>query len=168
MESSFANETLNFHNNLINFLILFVLLGVLWKRTMPAVLNARQHKVTEALNEAQRAKQEAQNFIETQKQRMASAEREAEQILVEARQVAEQMKKSIADQTKLDGADLERKLTQQIETQRQMVITELRSQAAIGAVRLAEASLPGAITANVKSGLQERFINQLDTIGNVK
>lgn len=165
---SFANETLNFHNNLINWIILAVLLTVLWNRVMPAIITSRKGKITAALSDAARSKQEAQSFLETQKQRIANAEKEADQILVEAKKVAEQMKQQIIEQSKKEAADLEVKLVQQIETQRQMAITELRSQAAIGAVRLAEASLPGAITPTVKQGLQDRFVSQLDTIGTSK
>jgi F-type H+-transporting ATPase subunit b len=168
MESSFINETFNFHNNLINFLVLVVLLGLLWNKMMPALLASRKEKVHAALTDAARTRQEGEEFLQTQKQRIANAEREAEDILVEARRVAEQMKTQITEQTKKDAVDLEQKLVQQIETQRQMVITELRSQAAIGAVRLAEASLPGAITPKVKKGLQDRFVSQLDTIGSNK
>lgn len=160
-------EELNklFENNLINWAVLMVLLGVLWSKTMPGLFTARRNRIETALTEAGRAKQEGQAFIASQRERIANAEKEADQILVEAKKVAEEMKQQIAEQTKKDSEDLRRKIDQQIATHRQMVITELRSQAATLAVRLAEASLPGAITPNVKNGLQERFIDQLDSLG---
>lgn len=162
---SFVHDTFNFQNNLINWIVLAVLLCILWKRMMPAIFAARRTKIETLINDAARDKEDGRVFLEAQKQRIGNAEKEAEQILVEAKNVANQMKQQMADQTKKDAADLEVKLTQQIETQRQMVITELRSTAATVAVGLAQASLPGAITPAVKQGLQERFIQQLDTIG---
>lgn len=154
-----------FENNLINWVVLVVLLVLLWQKIMPPVFEARRRKIEHALSEASRAKNEGEKFIAEQRARIENAEKEAEQILVEAKRVAEEMRQQIAEQSKKDAEDLHRKIEQQIATNRQMVITELRSQAATVAVRLAEASLPGAITSSVKQGLQERFISQLDQIG---
>ena len=154
-----------FENNLINFIVLAVLLGILWQRVMPGVFAARKERIERDLTEAKRIQREGEEFYEQQKVRIANAEKEAELILVDAKRVAEQMKEQITQQTKKDAEDLEKKITQQIATQRQMVITELRSQAATVAVRIAEASLPGAITGKVKQGLQDRFIKQLDSVG---
>ena len=154
-----------FRNNLANWIVLVILVGVLWTKFMPKTFGDRRRKIQTALDEATNARDEGTKFLASQKQRIDNAEREADQILVEAKEVAERMKLDIAEQTKKDAIDLQRKIEQQIQTHRQMVITELRSQAATVAVRIAEASLPGAITPNVKQGLQERFINQLDQIG---
>jgi F-type H+-transporting ATPase subunit b len=154
-----------FKNNLLNWVVLVILLGILWAKNMPKVFEGRRRKIETAINEAAAARSEGQKFITEQRTRIENAEKEAAQILVEAKQVAERMKLDIAEQTKKDAADLEKKIGQQIATHRQMVITELRSQAATVAVRLAEASLNGAITGNIKQGLQERFITQLDQIG---
>jgi F-type H+-transporting ATPase subunit b len=154
-----------FENNFLNFIVLFIALGVLWSKVMPGIFQGRKHRIDSAIAEAGRAKEEGNAFLNTQKARIANAEKEADQILVEAKETAEAMKRDIADSTRKDIENLHIKIDQQIATHRQMVITELRSQAATLAVRLAEASLPGAITPAVKQGLQERFINQLDSIG---
>jgi F-type H+-transporting ATPase subunit b len=154
-----------FKNNLANWIVLVILLAVLWQKNMPKLFADRRRKIDTALTDASKAQTEGERYITEQRDRIQNAEREAEQILVEAKQLAERMKVDIAEQTKKDSADLEKKIEQQIATHRQMVITELRSQAATVAVRIAEASLPGAITNKVKEGLQERFINQLDQLG---
>jgi F-type H+-transporting ATPase subunit b len=154
-----------FRNNLANWIVLAILLGVLWQKNMPKLFDDRRRKIDTALADAARAQEEGKRFIAEQTTRIENAEKEADKILVEAKELAERMKIDIAEQTKKDSADLEKKIEQQIATHRQMVITELRSQAATVAVRIAEASLPGAITSSVKQGLQERFINQLDQIG---
>lgn len=154
-----------FKNNLANWLILVILVGILWQKNMPKLFGDRRNKIETAIADAAKAQEEGTKFLADQRNRIDNAEKEADKILVEAKQVAESMKADIAEQTKKDAADLERKIDQTIATHRQMVITELRSQAATVAVRIAEASLPGAITDRVKQGLQERFISQLDQIG---
>jgi F-type H+-transporting ATPase subunit b len=154
-----------FQNNLVNWLILVGVVSFMWMKFMPGVFGSRRQKIQTAIDDAQRAKKEGGAFLAEQRERIANAEKEAERILIEARQVAEQIKQQTSEKTKTDVEALEKKLDQQIATHRQMVITELRSQAATAAVRLAEASLPGAITPTVKKGLQERFVTQLDQLG---
>ena len=154
-----------FENNLINWLILAAILVFMWNKYMPGIFEARRKKIEQSLDDAARARKEGNDFLLEQKQRIDNAAREAENILLEANQVAAQMKQQFTEETKKDAKALEQKIEQQIATHRQMVITELRSSAATVAVRLAEASLPGAITDKVKHGLQERFLNQLDSAG---
>lgn len=157
-----------FENNLINWVVLAIMVLVLWNKFMPGLFASRRKRIEEAFSRADREREEGQKFLAEQRTRIENAERDAEQILVDARRTAEQMKEQIAAQTTRDIAELHKKIDQQIATHRQMVIQELRSQAATVAVRIAEASLPGAITPNVKNGLQDRFIAQLDSLGSNK
>src|SRR5215475_4497349 len=125
-----------FRNNLVNWLILVGVVYYFWMKIMPAVFGDRRQKIQSAIDDAERAKQEGQAFLTEQKARIANAEKESDDILVEARKVAEQVKQQAAEKAQADIAALERKLDQQIATHKQMVITELRSQAAVTAVRL--------------------------------
>ena len=161
-------ESLNalFESNLINWLLLVAFLVYLWMKFMPGIFKDREDRITTALREAEQARLEGRKFQEEQQTRIANAEKEAENILVEAKQMAERMKTEMSVEMRKDADSLQKKIDQQIATERQMAITELRSQAATVAIRLAEASLPGAITPNVKNGLQDQFIKQLDSIGN--
>ena len=159
---------INWHDNGLNWLILVGLVIYLFSRILPGALSARKQKIESAINDAQNAKKESQEFLAQQKQRIDSAQKEAENIRVEAKAVAEQMKQQMIEQTKKDVQDLEYKIKQQVETHRSMVITELRASAATVAVRLAEASLPGAITDNLRAGLQQKFVSQLDQLGTTK
>jgi F-type H+-transporting ATPase subunit b len=161
-------EALNklFESNLINWLLLVAFLVYLWMKFMPGIFKDREDRINTALREAEQAKLEGRKFQEEQTARIANAEKEAESILVEAKQAAERMKADMSEKMRSDAEALQKKIDQQIATERQMAITELRSQAATVAIRLAEASLPGAITGNVKNGLEEQFVKQLDSIGN--
>jgi len=154
-----------FSNNIINWVILVGVIVYFWNKFMPPIFAARHQRIQGAIDDAAHAKRDGEDFLQEQKQRIANAETEAKKILEDAKQTAASMKQQESEVIKKEIAELEKKLEQQIATHRQMVITELRSQAAVAAVRLAEASLPGAITDNVKKGLQERFVSQLDQIG---
>lgn len=154
-----------FHNNLINWLLLVAVLVYMWMRITPAIFKGRQDDIETALLQAAESRKEGQAFLEEQRKKIENAEHEAETILVEARKVASEMKQQIVDQTAKDSQDLKHRIEQQIEGERRLAVTEMRSQAATVAVRLAEATLPGAITSTAKSRLLGEFVEQLDTVG---
>jgi F-type H+-transporting ATPase subunit b len=154
-----------FENNIINWIGLVILLVYLWRKTMPQVFAARKERIESALRDAATARQEGQDFLVQQEQRLLNAKGEAEQILAEARAVAESMKAQIAEQTKADAQELSRKLEQEIVAQKQIALTELRSQAASAAIKLAESILPAAMTPSAKARLLSQFIEQLETVG---
>lgn len=154
-----------FGNNVINWVLLLVFLGWLWARVTPSIFASRKERIENSLGEAEAAKKEAQSFLTQQEQRIANAEKEAEQILVDARKVADEMRTQIATETKTEAENIRKRIEQQVIAERQQAITEMRSQAATVAVRLAEATLPGALTETSRKRLLGEFIEQVETIG---
>jgi F-type H+-transporting ATPase subunit b len=157
-----------FANNLINWLLLLVFLGWLWAKFTPGMFASRKESIEASLREAASAKQEAQSFLRQQEQKIANAEKEADQILVDAKRVAEEMRVQMVADTKVEADNIRRKIEQQVASERQQAITEMRSQAATVAVRLAEATLPGAISDSARKRLLGEFIEQVETIGSKK
>lgn len=154
-----------FSNNLINWILLVVILIYMWMRLTPAIFQARKEKINAALNEAELARQEGEKFRIEQEARVQNAEVEAAKILDEAKKIAADMKADIERQTAVETEALRKRIKEQIEAEERLAITEMRSRAATVAVRLAEASLPGAITSSAKSRLLKQFVEQLDTDG---
>lgn len=154
-----------FANNLINWIVLVILLGILWAKVTPAMFASRKEQIETALREASAARQEGQNFLKEQEVKIANAEKDAEQILVEAKRVASEMRAQIANDTKAEAEEIRKKIEQQIASEKHQAVTEMRSQAATVAVRLAEATLPGAVSDTARKRLLGEFIQQVDTIG---
>lgn len=157
-----------FTTNVANWILLVILLVILWIKVAPPMFRQREESVQRAIEEANRAREEGQRFFQEQSARIANAEKEAEQILEEARKIAATMQADIREQTKKETADIAQKIEQSVTAQRNMAITQLRSQAATAAVRLAEASLPGAITGSAKQRLLTQFVEQIDTVNTGK
>ncbi len=153
-----------FTTNVANWILLVILLVILWMKMAPPMFKTREESVNRAIGEANKAREDGQKFLQEQSARIANAEKEAEQILEEARKIAATMQADIREQTKKETAEIARKIEQSVDAQRNMAITQLRSQAATAAVRLAEASLPGAITDSAKKRLLTQFVEQLDTV----
>lgn len=154
-----------FENNLINWLLLLAILVYMWMRITPALFKKRQDGIEAALNEAALSRKEGQAFLDEQRQKIENAEHEAESILVEAKRVASELKEQMSKDAAKESEELKERITQQIAGERRLAVTELRSQAATVAVRLAEATLPGAITDSAKNRLLSEFVEQLDTVG---
>ncbi len=154
-----------FSNNLINWLLLMGILCYMWAKITPPLFAARKESIEKGLKEAEQARVEGQEFLKIQTERVANAEAEAATILDDAKRVAAQMKADIEAQTNNEERALKERITQQIKSEQQQAITEMRSRAATVAVRLAEASLPGAITDSSKSRLHNQFVEQLESGG---
>ncbi len=151
-----------FENNLLNWFALLAFLAWLWMKYMPAVFASRQEEITLALAEAARAKAEGEAFLEEQKKRVASAEQESDGILAEALELAGQMRQQMEAQTEKEMAELKQRIEQEIAAERQMAISQMRTAAAKAAIRLTESALPRTITDDVRSGLLDQFLDELE------
>ncbi len=154
-----------FANNLINWLLLVAILIYMWMKITPGLFESRKERIESSLKEAEKARLEGQEFLKAQQARIANAEEETKQILEDAKKLAQTMAEDIKKQTENEEKSLKERISQQIEAEQQLAITEMRSRAATVAVRLAEASLPGAISSSSKSRLHNQFIEQLENGG---
>ncbi len=154
-----------FSNNLINWILLVLILAYMWVKLTPSMFSSREEKINGALKEAEKARLEGQDFFQKQEARIANAEEGSKSILDEAAKMAATMKAEIAAQAEAEAKALSERITQQIKAEQQQAITEMRSRTATVAVRLAEASLPGAITSSSKDRLLTEFVEQLDNGG---
>lgn len=154
-----------FENNLINWIILMLLLAYMWAKVTPGIFAARKARIDASLNEAEQARIEGLEFAKKQEAIIANAEEELKKILEDSKQVAATMSAEINKQTEIEVKSLRERIDQQIANEQQQAITEMRSRAATVALRLAEASLPGAITDSAKARLLNQFVDQLESGG---
>ena len=155
----------NFQSNLVNWLVLAGLIVWGWNKIIPAVVEKRAKRINEAIDAAEKARAEAEEFLATQKARVENAEAEAEKIIDEAKVVAEQMKKEMQSQTEKDIESLKQKFDAAIANERQVVITETRKAAVRAAMQLSESYLRSNISDGEKKVLMNQFIEQLDQLG---
>lgn len=124
----------------INFLLFAF---VLYRYAIPAVRDAlrqRREKITQALDEARRAKQEAESLrreyehklaglaVEQEKMRaqaLEAAERERTRIVEEARQMAERVKNEVQQIAQREVEEARRALRQEVASQAVQMATEL-------------------------------------------
>jgi len=124
----------------INFLIFAF---ILWKYVIPAVQDAlrqRREKITQALDEAKRAKEEAESLRREYEQKLAglaaeqekmraqaleAAEHERSRVIEEARQMAERVKNETQQIAQREVEEARRVLRQEVANQAVQMATEL-------------------------------------------
>jgi F-type H+-transporting ATPase subunit b len=112
------------------------------------MIDARRERIQNALDEADRARQEARDLLEEHRKLIGQARGEAEGILAEARQVGQAMQARVKEET---DADRQRRLEEtrrQIEAETRRALEEIRTEVAelslVAAAKVARKSLDSA------------------------
>jgi F-type H+-transporting ATPase subunit b len=111
---------------IVSFLITLFVLKRYAFGPVQNMIDARRERIRNAINEADRAREEARNLLEEHKQLIGRARQEAEEILAEARRIGDAQRERVREEA---DADRQRRLE---ETQRQI---EQATQTAIGQIR---------------------------------
>ena len=146
---------------IITFLVvLFVLKKFAWPQLL-AVLDEREQRISDALAEADQARQEAEEVLRQQQQKLAAADEEARKIVAEAREAGANVRQTIVAQAREEA---ERTLDQartSIESEKRAAIAELRRETAHLAVQAAGALIDANLDDEKNRGLVDDFIARI-------
>ncbi|WP_026794195.1 MULTISPECIES: F0F1 ATP synthase subunit B [Planktothrix] len=142
--------------NLINLGILIVVLVYFGRGFLGKILNERRSTIEEAIKEAEQRQQQAEASLAEQQQKLTAAQTDAQRILAEAEERAKTVRDSILAKAAEDVARMKATASQELDSDREQVISQLRSQIATQAIELAESQLKQHLNDNV----QERLIDQ--------
>jgi F-type H+-transporting ATPase subunit b len=107
----------------------FVLKKVAFAR-IQEMIDTRRKRILEALQEADKARDEARKMLEEHRAMMAEAKGKAEEILTHARQVAEAQKKRMRDELEVDRKRRIEETTKQIEAETTRALEQIRAEVA--------------------------------------
>ena len=142
--------------NLINLGILIVVLVYFGRGFLGKILNERRSTIEEAIKEAEQRQQQAQASLAEQQQKLTVAQTAAQRILAEAEERAKTVRDSILAKATEDVERMKATASAELDSDRERVISQLRSQIATQAIELAESQLKQHLNDNV----QERLIDQ--------
>ncbi|MFZ4443136.1 MAG: F0F1 ATP synthase subunit B [Planktothrix agardhii] len=142
--------------NLINLGILIVVLVYFGRGFLGKILNERRSTIQEAIKEAEQRQQQAQASLAEQQQKLTVAQTDAQRILTEAEERAKTVRDSILAKATEDVERMKATASAELDSDRERVISQLRSQIATQAIELAESQLKQHLNDNV----QERLIDQ--------
>jgi F-type H+-transporting ATPase subunit b len=140
----------------------FVLLFVLWKFGLPAATkmsNERTKKISDSLDEAEKAKVDATSVLAEYQAQLADARAESSRIIEEARLQAEQVRSDLMGKAEAEVAELRQRNAEQVAAERGRVMGELQGQVAALAIELAEKVVESNLDREANTRLIENYIS---------
>ena len=122
---------------LITFLVVVVILRRTVWGPLLASLDAREQRIRDALEEADRARQEATALLADNRRRMAEADAAAAAVAAEARKAAERIQEEILTRAQAEAQQTLAHVRQSIEQERLAAVADLRREAATLAIEVA-------------------------------
>jgi len=123
---------------LVNFIILFTLLGVFLYKPVLKMLDERQTKIRESMEQAEKIRQETASSEEEIKAHLEKARKEGQAVIAQATQIGERMKEEAKDNARQEAESLIAKARTEIQRDRDKTIEELRAEFADIAILAAE------------------------------
>lgn len=120
------------------FLLVWGFLGRTAFRPIQNALKKREEDIQHALDEAKRAREEVAGLKADNEKLLAEAREERSKILKEAKEVKDAIIKEAKEKAKEEAQKIVVNATQEIENQRMAAVTDLKNQAGLMALEIAE------------------------------
>ena len=148
---------------LIAFAIVFVIFAKLVAPRFEQVFRARREAIEGGIERAETMQAEAKAALEQYRAQLAEARNEAAQIRDQARAEGQQILEELRVQAQEESARIVARGEEQLATQRQQVVNELRGQIGTLAVDLAGRVVGESLADDARrSGTVDRFLAELD------
>ncbi|HIE17029.1 MAG TPA: F0F1 ATP synthase subunit B [Dehalococcoidia bacterium] len=122
----------------INFAILFTLLSVFLYKPVLKMLDERQARIKESMEQAEKMRQQAARSEEEIKAHLENARKEGQAIITQATQIGERLKQEARENARRETESLIDKARREIQRERDKAVTELRKEFANIAILAAE------------------------------
>jgi F-type H+-transporting ATPase subunit b len=141
------------------FVLLAVLRKVAWGPLLTA-LEQRESSIRNSLDEAQRARQEAEQLLVENRRILADANREAARILEQGREEAERFRTAMTEQAQTEARRLVDEARREITRERQLAVQDLKRTAAELALVAAGKLLNTVVTDSEHRRLVTEFLDR--------
>ena len=144
--------------------LLFVLARFAWG-PMLAALDAREKGIQDAIDEANRQRDEAQRVMAEHQAQLADARRQAQQLMADGREAAERLRKELEEKARAESATILENARREIARERDAAVETVRKEsvdlALAAAARLLSERLDGERDRQLISG----YIDEMDRSG---
>jgi F-type H+-transporting ATPase subunit b len=140
-------------------IIFLILMFVLAKFAFPPILGyaaAREKRIQDALDQAQRDREESARALEEQKQALLRAREEAQGYVGEAQKTAERVRKDILEKARVEQEEMLARAKREIEDERLRAVDSLRREA----VDLAVAAASKLVEKRLDSQEDRRIVTE--------
>jgi len=112
----------------VNFLILFGLLTLVLYRPVLRVLDERQAKIKESIEQAERIKEQTTRSEEEIKAYLETARKEGQTVIAQATQIGERLKEEAKEKARQEAETILAKAQTEIRQERDKIIDDLRKE----------------------------------------
>jgi F-type H+-transporting ATPase subunit b len=144
--------------NLINLVIVIGVLFVFGRKTVGNVLSQRRAKIEETIKDAEARVKNAASALADGQQKLAKAQSEAEKIRATAEENASAAREAVLSAAAKDIERMKETANQDLNTERERAIAELRSQVAALAMQRVESQLKDRLDDSAQQNLINRSI----------
>jgi F-type H+-transporting ATPase subunit b len=145
----------------LSFVILFFLLAKVAYPGIKKGMEGRAEKIRTSIDEAERARSEAQRILDEYQRQLADAKSESARIIEEARQAADKLRQDLKKQAETEVAELRGRAQEDIQAQVQRAMADLQARVAELAIELAEKVVERSLDRETNMQLIENYINQV-------
>lgn len=149
-------------SNLINLSIAIALLVYFGRGFLGKILGERRSAIETAIKEAEQRKKSAASALAQQQQKLAQAQGEAAKIRTSADEGAKAARETILAKAEQDIQRMRETAAQEMGSDQERVINELRQRIAVLAMQRAEGELPSRLNDDVQQRLVNSSIAQLE------
>jgi F-type H+-transporting ATPase subunit b len=147
--------------NLINLAIVIGVLVYFGKGFLGSKLSARRQEIETAITQAEARQKQAASALAEQQQKLQMAKKEAERIKAEAQTNAEAARAAVMAQSAKDIERMKAAAAQDMSSQQDKVMQELRRRVSALAMEKVRAQLPQVLNESTQSRLVDQSIAQL-------
>ena len=156
-------ETNELIAGIVSFAIVFFFV---WKWALPAInrtLEARQQAIVGRLDDAEKAKTDAEKLRSDYERQLAEARARGNEVVEEARKTAEQLKNEMVQRAQSEAESIIAKAREEAGAEKARALAEARQEVANLTVDLAEKVVGQSLDRETQLGLVERYIAELES-----
>ncbi len=151
---------------IINLIVLYILLRVLFFKPVSNFLEQRREKVHADLDNARRDREEAQRLLEEHRQLVADNKAEAAKIIDQAVRQAEGRKDEIIAEASQEAQAMLQRAKTEIAQERAKVLQELRADISGLSVAIVENTLARTLTPQDQQAIFDAVLKEMDSYAN--
>ncbi|MBX7151489.1 F0F1 ATP synthase subunit B [bacterium] len=146
---------------IIIFILLLILLGKLAWKPIIKTLQEREEKIKNSLDQAEKARRDAEQLIAKNEEILSRANREAQDIMKKAKEEAEKLRFDYAVKAKEDSDKMVASAKKEIENEKNTALMHLKNEIAGIAVEAAGKVIGANLDADKHKKLIDDFIKEL-------
>ncbi|MGH9119501.1 MAG: F0F1 ATP synthase subunit B [Acidimicrobiales bacterium] len=124
-------------------------------------LDARSERIRDDLEEAERARVEAEGLLEEYKAKLAEARSESSRLIEDARQAADELRRDLEARADAEIAEIRQRAAADVEAAKAQALQDLKGEVASIAMGATEMLVRRNLDRNTQMGLVEDYINQV-------